>query len=214
MTNRPILLMGVTDYAAVFLDTFEAVSGAEFVGFVQNLGPSHPVAPILGRPIFWTGDIGTFRDTHDLICVLATTRRRAWIEELEVVGFRFASLVHPSCSVSRRSELGFGVSVEAGGVIVGFSAIGDHCRIGRRVSIGHQTVIGRCSTIHPGAVVSGNCTIGQQVIIGTGAVVIDGVQIGDGAFIAAGALVTKDVPAGALFAGHPGRVVKPDYGPR
>lgn len=49
--------------------------------------------------------------------------------------------------------------------------------------------------------------IGDRVWIGTRAVVLKGVTIGTGAVVAAGALVTKDVPAGAIVAGVPAVVV-------
>ncbi len=49
--------------------------------------------------------------------------------------------------------------------------------------------------------------IGDRVWIGTRAVVLKGVTIGDGAVVAAGAVVTSDVPAGAVVAGVPARVV-------
>lgn len=45
--------------------------------------------------------------------------------------------------------------------------------------------------------------IGEQVWIGRGAAILSGVSIGDGATIGANAVVTRDVPAGAIVAGVP-----------
>lgn len=50
--------------------------------------------------------------------------------------------------------------------------------------------------------------IGENVWVGAGATILRGVTIGDGAVVAAGSVVTKDVPAGALAAGVPARVIK------
>lgn len=50
--------------------------------------------------------------------------------------------------------------------------------------------------------------IGHDVWIGHGAIVLPGRTIGDGAIIAAGAVVTKDVPAYAVVAGNPARVIR------
>lgn len=50
--------------------------------------------------------------------------------------------------------------------------------------------------------------IGNHVWIGAGATILKDVKIGDGAVIAAGAVVTKDVPAKALVAGCPAKVMK------
>jgi acetyltransferase-like isoleucine patch superfamily enzyme len=50
--------------------------------------------------------------------------------------------------------------------------------------------------------------IGDHVWIGAEAMVLPGVTIGDGAVVAARAVVTKDVPAGALVGGNPARVIR------
>ena len=49
--------------------------------------------------------------------------------------------------------------------------------------------------------------IGDQVWIGARAIVLKGVTIGDGAVVAAGAVVTKDVPPGAVVAGTPAKII-------
>jgi tetrahydrodipicolinate N-acetyltransferase len=54
---------------------------------------------------------------------------------------------------------------------------------------------------------SGPITIGDRVWVGTRAVVLKGVTIGDGAVVAAGAVVTRDVPAGAVVGGVPATVI-------
>ncbi len=54
----------------------------------------------------------------------------------------------------------------------------------------------------------GPILIGHDVWLGTGVIVLSNVRIGDGAVIAAGSVVTKDVPAGAIAAGVPARVIR------
>lgn len=49
--------------------------------------------------------------------------------------------------------------------------------------------------------------IGRDVWLGAGVTVLGGVSLGDGCVIGAGAVVTKDIPSGAIAIGVPARVV-------
>jgi UDP-2-acetamido-3-amino-2,3-dideoxy-glucuronate N-acetyltransferase len=50
-------------------------------------------------------------------------------------------------------------------------------------------------------------TIRRLAMIGAGSTILPNLEIGEGAFVAAGAVVTRDVPAGALVMGVPARVI-------
>lgn len=49
--------------------------------------------------------------------------------------------------------------------------------------------------------------IGDEVFLGTSAIVLKGVKLGAGSVVGAGAVVASDVPAGAIVAGNPAKVV-------
>ncbi len=50
--------------------------------------------------------------------------------------------------------------------------------------------------------------VGSNVWIGYGAQILRGVSVGDNAIIGAGAVVTRDIPANAVAAGVPARVIR------
>jgi acetyltransferase-like isoleucine patch superfamily enzyme len=56
--------------------------------------------------------------------------------------------------------------------------------------------------------------VGNNVWIGYGACILRGVTIGDNAIVGTSAVVTKDVPANAVVAGIPARVIRTRETPR
>lgn len=89
-------------------------------------------------------------------------------------------------------------------------------RIGDRVWVGANAVI--CDTdFHPldpetrrARPLEGNTApveIADDVFIGMHALILKGVRIGERAVIGAGSVVSRDVPAGAIVAGNPARVI-------
>ena len=101
-----------------------------------------------------------------------------------------------------------------------FCSISDHCRIGMGT---HNTNQISTSPIFTQKVngtkarwVDKNVNdspfrkvrVGNDVWIGSRAMILGGVTDGDGAVVGAGAVVTKDVPAYAIVAGVPAKVIK------
>lgn len=76
--------------------------------------------------------------------------------------------------------------------------------------VAHDCVIGDFVTFAPRVSCNGNVHIEDHAYIGTGAVLKQGslekpLRIGRGAIVGMGAVVTKDVPAGAVVVGNPAR---------
>jgi len=57
-------------------------------------------------------------------------------------------------------------------------------------------------------VLTGGVSVGQEALVGARAVVLPGITIGADALVGAGAVVAGDVPAGAVVAGVPARVLR------
>ncbi len=117
-------------------------------------------------------------------------------------------------------------TLECGGTLtIGARTIfGHHCTVAakEKIEIGHDCLIAEMVSIRdhdhkfddfsvPIRDQGSSCApvkIGNNVWIAARVVVVKGTSIGDGAIIGAGAVVTKDVPAGAIAVGVPARVVK------
>ena len=84
--------------------------------------------------------------------------------------------------------------------------------IGEGSLIGHNAVIATLNHLQDPekrqGMIPSPVHIGKKVWLGANVTVLPGVSIGDGAIIGAGSVVTKDVPARAVAAGNPARIVK------
>ena len=77
-------------------------------------------------------------------------------------------------------------------------------RLGKNCHIGAGAVL--AGVVEPASATP--VIIEDDVMIGANAVVLEGVRVGKGAVVAAGAVCVEDVPAGAVVAGVPARVIK------
>ncbi len=62
--------------------------------------------------------------THVAVCAIGTPKRAAYIAQVEGMGFRFATVVHPTARISRSARVGAGSIVSAGVVIAAHTNIG------------------------------------------------------------------------------------------
>jgi carbonic anhydrase/acetyltransferase-like protein (isoleucine patch superfamily) len=92
-------------------------------------------------------------------------------------------------------KIGAGSNVQENSVL--------HTDIGYPLKIGINCTIGHKAMLH-------GCNIGHNSLIGMGATILNGAIIGENCLIGAGALIPegKEIQAGSLVMGVPGRIVK------
>jgi acetyltransferase-like isoleucine patch superfamily enzyme len=93
--------------------------------------------------------------------------------------------------------------MQTGAYVTAWSVVEDDVFIAPGVILTNDPTAGR----RPDGVELRGPTLLRGCRIGAGAVLLPGVEIGADAFVAAGAVVTRDVPGGALVMGVPARVM-------
>ena len=124
--------------------------------------------------------------------------------------------IEPGAIIREQVEIGKNAVIMMGAVINIGAIIGDGTMIDMGAILGGRATVGKNCHVGAGAVLAGVIepasatpdVVEDNVLIGANAVVIEGCRIGENAVVAAGAVVVADVPANAVVAGCPARVIK------
>jgi sugar O-acyltransferase (sialic acid O-acetyltransferase NeuD family) len=212
MSGAPVILVGAGGHALVLLDAL-ALNGTEILGLVDTES-SLKDRKILGFSILG-GDEVLRRHAPGSVCLVnaigsvrSMSQRKQVYERFRREGHAFASVLHPSVTVSRHAVLANGVQIMAGAVVQPCASIGEDTIVNTGATVDHDCRIGAHVHLAPGVTLSGGVHIGDETHIGAGATIIQGVQIGARCTVGAGAVVLRNVADDSSVARIPARDVR------
>ena len=207
-----LVLVGASGFGR---ETAEAVraqhaSGVEWriLGYLDD-DPARHGQMIDGLPVL--GGRGLVERLPGTSFVVCTGRPDDYVSRLRIVGElglpaeRYATIIHPSATVSSSSSIGPGTVLLAHVTLTAAVSIGAHVAIMPQVTLTHDVVVEDFATIASGVSLGGGARIGLAAYLGAGALIREKRTVGAFALVGMGAVVTRDVPAREVWAGTPAR---------
>lgn len=208
MTDE-LIILGTGGNAHDVLDIVEAQPSWHVAGFLDDskpIGSKHLGFPILGR----IADALDYRRRGqwfvNAIGSDQTFRRRAEIiESTRLLRENFATLIHPTATISTRATIGRGCIVGPHANIGGAVKIGDHVIVCPGVIVGHDGVIRDHAILAPACCIGGSVQVGESCYIGSGAMLHPRVRLAPQTLVGMGAVVLHGTREAQTLVGNPAR---------
>ena len=207
------IIIGAGTYGEVYLSYLQE-AGIEIVGFLDDneelRGNTIRNIPVLGG-IKLLENLKQTTGVEAVYCPLGNNKLRVqFLEYAQSLGYDTPNYIHPSVTVSPNVQLGTrGVYLLPSTVVMPWCKIADFVMVSVNSVISHHTTIEKGVFLSFGVNLGASITVHQYAYIGIGATIMTGVhEIGEDGLIGAGAVIIKDVPAHAIMAGVPAKLIR------
>jgi sugar O-acyltransferase (sialic acid O-acetyltransferase NeuD family) len=130
------------------------------------------------------------------------------VERLGLPTDRYATIVHPTATVSVSSRIGPGSVLLASVVLTAAVTIGSHVAVMPHVTLTHDDVVSNFVTIASGVKLGGHVRIGEGAYLGAGVLIHENRFVGRQAMVGMGSVVLSDVPERQVWIGVPARYLR------
>jgi acetyltransferase EpsM len=200
-----------TVIASTIEDCKEAGQNIECLGFLNDNEREINGYPVVG-PIRGF-DLGKIDPDIKFIFAMSNVKqsrdRYEMLQSMNIPKHRYATIVHPTATVSKSAKLGYGAVIMPQCIVSPDVVVGDHSQLYGQSFVGHD------SSLEEMVFIANNASVGGRVLVKTGAHIgsnsslRERITIGEYSVVGLGAVVLKDVPEGQIFAGNPAKQLQP-----
>jgi sugar O-acyltransferase (sialic acid O-acetyltransferase NeuD family) len=208
-----IVVIGASGHAKVVIDVIEKEGRYQIAGLIDSLKPAGEKVcgyEILGAEDKLAALVASGDIQGGLIAIGDNWKRYLVSEKVKSMmpGFNFISSLHPSVQIGSGVSIGDGSVLMAGAIVNSDSRIGRFCILNTKSSLDHDGVMEDFSSLAPNATTGGKVTIGGFSAVSLGASIIQGVRIGEHSVLGAGSLAVDDIPHHSVAYGTPAKVIR------
>lgn len=197
---RSLVVIGAGGHGRVVADVAQKMNCYDEIFFLDD----GEMKECIGLPI--KGQVSAIKEylsegVEFFVAIGNSQTRQKIMEEVEKLGGKIATLIHPSAVIGTCVELDIGTVVMAGAIINPCVKVGKGAIVNTCCSIDHDCIIEDYVHASVGARIAGNVKIGKHTWVGIGATIKNNVSICERCMIGAGAIVVRDIDEEGTYIG-------------
>lgn len=191
-------------------------AGINLIGFMDD-NPDLIGKDVIGLPV-----LGKYKDLfkpefkeliQDVYCPIGINSVRVkYLSTLKKEGYNIPNFIHPSVSIAPDVEIGEGVYMLVGNIVMPHTKLGNYIMINMDSTIAHHVELEDGVFLSSGVNIGANINVRKNAYIGMGVTIMTGIsEVGKESLMGAGTTIIKDVPCYATMVGNPGRMIRHRY---
>jgi len=208
---KRVAFIGSGEMAITIKRYLEEESKYDIVGYIDDLKTIGEI--IDGKPIICNSKeaFSFYKSTFDYIVIAIGFEKFEYREQYFNLFFEkipFLTYIHPSCVISKSSNIKEGVIMLPGCIVDHDVCIEENVFMHLSCTVSHNTIVKRHTYLSPEVKIAGFSHIGEKCNMGINTTVSDRIKVCDFVRTGACAVVVKDITEPGTYVGVPARKIK------